>query len=135
MVAAVALAVCACGGPGTEPALPAAGVALAQPVSPPAVTQAPTASPAAVALPDNAPGVLYVCVTGDGPRGRRTAIELPPQVAQVCRKAPEMGPCRFERDACRRGGGRVFAANGAEITLATEAEYDKHVLRVRMRAD
>jgi hypothetical protein len=46
-----------------------------------------------------------------------------------------MGPCQFEREACRRSGGRVFAADGAEITRATEADYDKHVLRIRMRAD
>jgi hypothetical protein len=29
----------------------------------------------------------------------------------------------------------VFAANGPEITMATEAEYDKKVMRVRFRAN
>ncbi len=36
---------------------------------------------------------------------------------------------------CRRSGGRVFTANNVEITLATEAEYDKKVLRVRFKAN
>jgi hypothetical protein len=43
--------------------------------------------------------------------------------------------CRYERDACRRKGGRVFAAEGGEITLATEVEYDKHVLRIQMKSN
>jgi len=46
-----------------------------------------------------------------------------------------MGPCQYERDLCRRGGGRVYAAEGKEITLQTEAEYDKKVMRVRLRAN
>ena len=46
-----------------------------------------------------------------------------------------MLPCQYERDICRRNGGRVFAADGTEITMATEAEYDKKVFRVRFRAD
>jgi len=46
-----------------------------------------------------------------------------------------MGPCQYERDVCRRSGGRVYAAGGVEITQATEAEYDKKVLRVRFKAN
>ena len=46
-----------------------------------------------------------------------------------------MGPCQYEREACRRSGGRVFAADGTEITAATEAEYDRKVARIRLRAD
>jgi hypothetical protein len=46
-----------------------------------------------------------------------------------------MGPCRYERDVCRRSGGRVFAARGIEITAQTEAEYDKKVMRVRLQSN
>ena len=35
---------------------------------------------------------------------------------------------------CRRSGGRVYAANGVEITKDTEAEYDRKVMRVRFKA-
>jgi hypothetical protein len=53
----------------------------------------------------------------------------------MCAKHPEMGPCQYERDICRRSGGRVYAAGGAEITAQTEAEYDKKVMRVRFKAN
>jgi hypothetical protein len=57
-------------------------------------------------------------------------------VHQLCRRHPEMGPCQYERNACRSAGGRVFAAaGGQEITMATEAEYDRKVMRVRFRAN
>jgi hypothetical protein len=56
-------------------------------------------------------------------------------VGKLCGKHPEMGPCQYERNNCRASGGRVFAANGVEITKATEAEYDKKVMRVRFRAN
>jgi hypothetical protein len=46
-----------------------------------------------------------------------------------------MGPCQYERDLCRRSGGRVFASNGLEITQHVEDEYDRKVLRVRFRAN
>jgi hypothetical protein len=46
-----------------------------------------------------------------------------------------MGPCQYEREVCRRSGGRVIAADGKEITKATEAEYDRKVMRVRFRGD
>jgi hypothetical protein len=82
-----------------------------------------------------APGTLYICVMNTGGESRQTAIELSPQVADVCRKAPEMSPCQYEREACRRHGGRVFAPDGTEITRATEAEYDKRVLRIRMKSN
>ena len=81
------------------------------------------------------PGTVYVCVTGTNGKTQQTAIELPPHVADVCRKAPEMGPCQYERETCRRNGGRVFAADGTEITRATEIEYDKRVLRIRMKSN
>ena len=53
----------------------------------------------------------------------------------MCRRHPEMGPCQYERDLCRKSGGRVYASDGAEITLATEAEYDRKVMRVRFKAN
>ena len=76
----------------------------------------------------------YTCVT-DGADGRKqTAIELEPKVASLCARHPEMGPCQYEREVCRKSGGRVFAQGGQEITRRTEDEYDRKVLRVRFRA-
>jgi hypothetical protein len=98
----------------------------ASPVNPPA---APTL---AIAAP---PGALYVCVSGAGAQLRQTAIEFAPGVGDLCRKHPEMGPCQYERDACRRSGGRVFAADGSEITRSIEDEYDKRVMRIRLRSN
>jgi hypothetical protein len=46
-----------------------------------------------------------------------------------------MGPCQYERDVCRRAGGRVYASGGVEITRAMEDEYDRKVMRVRFRAN
>jgi hypothetical protein len=106
--------------PPPAPAMPA------PPVNPPeTATQA-------IAVP---PGALYVCVKGAGAELRQTAIEFAPSVGELCRKHPEMGPCQYERDACRRSGGRVFAADGKEITKLTEAEYDRHVLRVKINSN
>ena len=80
-------------------------------------------------------GAIYVCVAGSGAATKQTAIEYAEKVDALCRKHPEMGPCQYERNACRRTGGRVFAADGTEITLATEAEYDRKVRRVQFRAN
>jgi hypothetical protein len=79
------------------------------------------------------PNALYVCVVDAGGVRKQTAIEFAPKLGELCAKHPEMGPCQYERNACRRRGGRVFAADGKEITKATEAEYDKKVLRVRLK--
>ena len=46
-----------------------------------------------------------------------------------------MAPFQYERNVCRRSGGRVFEANGTEITMQTEAEYDKKVMRVRFKSN
>jgi hypothetical protein len=81
------------------------------------------------------PGVIYVCVSEAGGARTQTAIEFAPKVEAMCAKHPEMGPCQYERDVCRRSGGRVYAAGGVEITAQTEAEYDKKVMRVRFRAN
>jgi hypothetical protein len=96
---------------------------------------APPAAPAtatAVVIP---PGAIYVCVADVGGVRQTTAIEFAPKVGDLCARNPEMGPCQYERNICRKAGGRVYAANGAEITMATEAEYDKKVMRVRFKSN
>ena len=137
------LAGCA-GGPGTReplPITPAGDVANATVVRRAVPTAAPvdvTAKAAAPALgvQITAPaGTQYVCVTSVAGAPQQVAIEFAPKVRELCRKHPEMGPCQYEREACRRSGGRVFEANGTEITRSTEAEYDKRVLRVRFKAN
>jgi hypothetical protein len=78
---------------------------------------------------------LYVCVGNTEAVTQQVAIEFAPEVERLCRRHPEMGPCRYEREACRRGGGRVFTGEGTEITRSIEAQYDKKVLRIRLRGD
>ena len=103
--------------------------------TPPAVPATPStpAAPApqpAIVVPAN---TLYVCVVdADGVR-KQTAISFAPKVEALCKKHPEMGPCQYERNVCRSAGGRIYAANGMEITMAVEAEYDKKVMRVRFK--
>ncbi|MDQ2964033.1 MAG: hypothetical protein M3R31_12905 [Pseudomonadota bacterium] len=82
------------------------------------------------------PNTLYVCVIDTQGVRQQTAIEFSsPKVGKLCRRHPEMSACKYERNLCRSSGGRVFAANGTEITQLTEMEYDKRVLRVIFRAD
>jgi len=78
---------------------------------------------------------LYFCAVVNKGVEQRMPIELVASVEALCRKAPEMGPCQYEREACRRKGGRVWTADGREITRETEAEYDKRVMRVRMKSN
>ena len=78
------------------------------------------------------PGADYVCAAGGGKDRTIAAIELEAKVAALCRRHTEMGPCQNARNACRRSGGRVYAADGSEVTQADEAEYDKKVMRVRV---
>lgn len=77
-------------------------------------------------------GSVYVCATVSGKDRTIATIELQESVATLCRRHPEMGPCQYARNACRRSGGRVYAADGSEITQADEAEYDKKVMRLRV---
>lgn len=106
-----------------------------QPI-PPVAMVPPTAPPSTALPPIVVPAdAIYVCVVDAGGTRRQTVIEFVPKVHQLCRRHPEMGPCQYERNACRNAGGRVFAASGQEITLATEADYDRKVMRVRFRAN
>lgn len=86
----------------------------------------------AIAVPEN---IQYVCVAETDGEWRQTAIEFAPKVAQFCRLHPEMGPCQYERNLCRRSGGRVYTTGGVEITMATEAEYDRKIMRVRFKSN
>jgi hypothetical protein len=142
-----AMLVAACGGP-PPPAPPVtapateAPKAAGSPLPPAAGTGSsagsapapqPAAGPAAaLAIPA---GALYACAVKAGGELRMRAIELAPQVSALCERNPEMGPCRYAREACRTGGGRVFAADGKEISRATEAEYDRRVFRVRLQSN
>jgi hypothetical protein len=92
----------------------------------------PTIAVPPIVVPADA---IYVCVVDSDGTRRQTVIEFVPKVHQLCRRHPEMGPCQYERNACRSAGGRVFAAAGQEITMAAEAEYDRKVMRVRFRAN
>jgi hypothetical protein len=102
---------------------------------------APPEAPPGVLVPAPAPAIVlpanaqYVCVTEAAGQRQQTVIEFSPKVAGLCRKHPEMGPCQYERNACRHSGGRVFAAEGKEITMATEAEYDRKVIRIRLKSN
>ena len=111
----------------TIPEVPPPQVAAISPTAPTAVPP-----PVQVVVPASA---LYVCVSEVGGQRQQTTIEFSPKVWDLCRKHPEMGPCQYERDICRRSGGRVYAANNVEITKETEAEYDKKVMRVRFKAN
>ena len=121
--------------PLTPPAEQATAPVVRREVPPaPAAIPTPFAKPAvpAIVVPADA---IYVCVVDDRGTRRQTVIEFVPKVLDVCRRHPEMGPCQYERNVCRAAGGRVYAANGEEITLRTEAEYDRKVMRVRFRAN
>ena len=141
-IAGVAL-LSACSAPpsGPPPIVPRAGEATPPVVRRP-VPEAPAPSVAAPTVPvaPEAPlvmpaGAIYACVVGHGEKRTVTAIQFEPKIAALCTKHPEMGPCQYEREGCRRSGGRVFAADGKEITRVTEAEYDRKVMRLRFRAD
>jgi hypothetical protein len=113
-----------------------AALPQAAPPDPPASAPIPIpTAPPPQAIAAAPPGTLYVCIKEKEGQSRQTTIEFAPQVAELCRKAPEMGPCQYEREACRHDGGRVFTVDGAEITLQVEADYDRRVMRVRMKSN
>jgi hypothetical protein len=99
---------------------------------PPSTVNRAPVPPLAVNVPADA---IYVCVSQADGHQKQVVIEFDAKVGALCRKAPEMGPCQYERETCRRSGGRVFAHDGSEITLAMEAEYDKKVMRVRFKGN
>lgn len=105
---------------------------IAEPSSPTAASTEQPKSGLPIVIP---PGVQYICVSEAGGQRRQTVIEFAPKVRDLCTNHPEMAPCQYERNACRRSGGRVFEANGTEITMQTEAEYDKKVTRVRLKSN
>ena len=77
-------------------------------------------------------GAVFVCAAGSGKDRTIATIELEEKVAALCRRHTEMGRCQNARNACRRSGGRVYAADGSEITQADEIEYDTKVMRMRV---
>jgi hypothetical protein len=105
--------------PATAPSTPAPSLGT---IAPPATRLDPKTFPA---------GAIYVCAKGSS----LTAIAFDEKVGKLCRTHPEMGPCQYERSLCRSGGGRVYAPDGGEITMAHEAEYDKKVMRVRFKSN
>jgi len=136
-----------------------AAAAACQPVPPPAATPPPTASPSPTVTPpptvarpvppagapptaspsptvvlpamDLPPGPIYACDVG----GAQTPIVFPGNVESLCRRHPEMTACQYERDQCRKRGGRVYTTKGDEVTPAVEAEYDRRVYRVTFQGD
>lgn len=80
---------------------------------------------------NNLQASLYSCVRASGSE----PIALSARVDALCRRHPEMSPCKHERENCRKSGGRVFLASGEEITAATEAAYDKRVQRFTLGGD
>ncbi|MEO8755580.1 MAG: hypothetical protein ABI624_23190 [Casimicrobiaceae bacterium] len=104
--------------------------------SPPVIALARPPGPGATTPRIDVPaGRLYVCLTDVAGEQRQVGIEFAPKVQSLCERHPEMGPCQYERDICRRSGGRVYAAGGQEITLRDEAEYDRKVMRFRFKAN
>jgi hypothetical protein len=72
----------------------------------------------------------YACEVGSA----KSRIELPTGTDRICSRFPAMGPCQYERDACRAKGGRVIRFDGVEITKEVENEYDKQVQRFKLNA-
>jgi hypothetical protein len=76
----------------------------------------------------------YECVRGAQGAESRVAIAFPENSGRICARFPAMGPCQYERSACRAAGGRVIRFDGIEITKEVEHEYDKQVTRFRLNA-
>ena len=136
------VAIAACSAPEPVPLTPpkeAAGAAVVRkPIAEPApgvATASPAPAPTAPSPVVVPPDTQYVCVSDVAGARTQTSIAFAPKVASLCRRHPEMGPCQYERNLCRRSGGRVYAAGGVEITMDTEAEYDRKVLRVRFQSN
>lgn len=101
----------------------------ALPVASPAVIDASaTAIEAASPLAD---GPAYLCAEG----GTSVPIDMETRLESLCRRHPEMGPCRYARNTCRAHGGSVTNGAGVAVTAATEAAYDRRVMRLTLSAD
>jgi len=95
----------------------------------------PPASQIATVAAVTPPGTTrYECVRGKEGAERRSAIVFPESSGRICARFPAMGPCQYEREACRASGGRVIRFDGIEITTEVEREYDKQVQRFRLNA-
>lgn len=95
----------------------------------------PSASQIATVAAVTPPGTTrYECVTGREGAETRSAITFPENSGRICARFPAMGPCQYERSACRARGGRVIRFDGVEITTDVEKEYDKQVQRFRLNA-
>ena len=68
----------------------------------------------AVSIPT---GAVYVCAAGSGKNRTIAVIALEEKVAALCRRHTEMSPCQNARNACRRSGGRVYAAKQQQWKL------------------
>ncbi len=78
--------------------------------------------------------IRYECVKGPSGSETRRPITFPENSGRICARFPAMGPCQYERVACRASGGRVIRFDGIEITKEVETEYDKQVQRFRLNA-
>jgi hypothetical protein len=121
-----------------QPAQPETPTTGAQAPSAPAVAaplrnlDAKTVATAAALTPTGQS--RYQCLNGKAPSETRNAIALPPGSDRICSRFPAMGPCQYERDACRAKGGRVIRFDDVEITKDVEREYDKQVQRFKLNA-
>jgi len=138
-ILALAIALAGCSQPREPvPVTPpgdAAGASVIRRPLPESAATAPSVAPPTALPVVVPPDAIYVCVSESAGVRQQTAIEFAPKVGAMCAQHPEMGPCQYERNACRRSGGRVYAAGGVEITQAAEAEYDRKVMRVRFKAN
>lgn len=122
----------------TPPAPPEVPVHVAQaptqPASalPPRHAEAKTVATEAALTPAGQP--RYQCLNSKTSGDIRTVITLPTGSERICSRFPAMGPCQYERDACRAKGGRVIRFDGVEITKEVEREYDKQVQRFKLNA-
>lgn len=100
----------------------------------PARSQPSAAQIATAASVTPAGTTRYECVKGASGAETREPIAFPENSGRICARFPAMGPCQYERVACRAAGGRVIRFDGIEITTEVETEYDKQVQRFRLNA-
>jgi hypothetical protein len=108
---------------------PSTAPAVSDATTTPRVSADPRAIATAAALTPSGQ-TRYECVNGTS----KAAIALPVGSDRICSRFPAMGPCQYERDACRAKGGRVIRFDGVEISPAVEREYDKQVQRFKLNA-